>query len=176
MFVQGRKFYVILKSCFSFHRVHSGTIFLGVCLTAIYNSFALSDKSCIRNSLSIKHERKAFADLVQKETNLIFIDLNFYLSDTDDFLEEKKLERWVWVANGSQYILSYPEDVNVFSFGLLKAKQDSINVEINIGNLTESCKRHFNSYLAQYISNIVQKTKPPRAITWTHMMDVYAIP
>lgn len=53
--------------------------------------------------------------------------------------------------------MSYHEDVDVFSFGLLKAKQDSLEVEINIGNLTEACKSHFISYLAQHISKVVQR-------------------
>lgn len=109
------------------------------------------------NSLSIKHEQKAFDDFVLKGRNLIFMNLNFNQSNFDAFVEERKLERWVWVANDYRYILSYPEDVDVFSFGLLKGKQDSVEVKINIGNLTEACKRHFNSYLAQHISKIVQR-------------------
>lgn len=158
-FCKDKTFALYLNFCIFFYRVNSGTIFLGVCLLTMYSSSALSANSCIMNSLSITHERKAFADLLLNETNLIFMNLNFNQSYSDEFLEERKLERWVWVSNGSQYILSYPEDVNVFSFGLLKAKQDSINVEINIGNLTKSCKLQFNSYLAQYLSNIVKKNE-----------------
>lgn len=109
------------------------------------------------NSFSFKHEQKAFADFVLKGRNMIFINLDFNQSSFDAFVEERKLERWVWVANDHRYILSYPEDVDVFSFGLLKANQDSLKVEINLGNLTEPCKRHFNSYLAQYISKVVQR-------------------
>lgn len=66
------------------------------------------------------------------------MNLIFNESYADEFTENKKLERWVWVANDYQYVLSYPEDVDVFSFGLLKAKQDSLEVKINIGNLTEA--------------------------------------
>lgn len=109
------------------------------------------------NSSSIKHEQKTFADLVRKGRNIIFISLIFNQSNFDEFVEERKLERWVWVANDYRYILSYPEDVNVFSFGLLKAKQGSLEVKINNGNLTEACKHHFNSYLAQHISKVVQR-------------------
>lgn len=132
-------------------------VFPGFCISIIYSSFALSANFCIMNSLSIIHERKAFADLVLKEKNLIFMNLIFNESYSDEFTENKKLERWVWVANNYQYVLSYHEDVDVFSFGLLKAKQDSLEVEINIGNLTEACKSHFISYLAQHISKVVQR-------------------
>lgn len=131
--------------------------FLGFSISIVYSCFARSADSCIMNSLSIKHEQKSFADLLLKGRNMIFMNLVFNQSNSGEFLENKKLERWVWVANDYRYILSYPEDVDVFSFGLLKAKQDSLEVEINMRNLTESCKRHFNSYLAQYLSKVVQK-------------------
>lgn len=96
---------------------------------------------------------------MQKRKNLVFINLTFNGSYSDEFTENKTLERWVWVANDYRYVLSYPEDVDVFSFGLLKSKQDSIEVVINIGNLTEACKRHFNSYLTRPISKVVQRNR-----------------
>lgn len=131
--------------------------FLGFGISIVYSCFALSADSCVMNSLSIKHEQKTFADLLLKGRNMIFMNLVFNQSNSGEFLENKKLERWVWVANDYRYILSYPEDVDVFSFGQLKAEYDSLEVEINIGNLTDSCKHHFNSYLAQYLSKVVQK-------------------
>lgn len=137
--------------------VSSSTFFLGFWISIVYSCVALSADSCIMNSLSIKHEQKEFADFVLMGRNLIFINLNFNHSNFDEFVEEKKLERWVWVANDYRYVLSYPEDVNVFSFGLLKAKQGSLEVDINIGNLTEACKSNFNSYLAQHISKVVHR-------------------
>lgn len=130
---------------------------LGYCISTIYSCFALSADSCIMNSLSMKHEQKAFADLLLEERNMIFMNLVFNQSNSDKFVEERKLERWVWVAKDYRYILSYPEDVNVFSFDLLKAEQGTIEVEINMGNLTEACKHHFNSYLAQHILKVVQR-------------------
>lgn len=68
------------------------------------------------------------------------MNLTFNGSYSDEFTVNKKLERWVWIANNYRYVLSYPEDVDVFSFGLLKSQQNSIEVVINIGNLTEACK------------------------------------
>lgn len=142
--------------CNFFCRVSSGTIYWGFYLLIISSSFALSANPCIGNSLSIKHEKKTFADLVLKERNMIFINLIFNQSYTDEFVENRRLERWMWVANDYRYVLSYPEDVDVFSLGLLKAKHGSLEVKINIGNLSEICKRQFNFNLAQYLSKVVK--------------------
>lgn len=87
---------------------------------------------------------------------MIFINLIFNQSYPDEFVENRRLERWMWVANDYRYVLSYPEDVDVFSFGLLKAKHGSLEVKINIGNLSKICKRQFNFYLAQYLSKVVK--------------------
>lgn len=139
-----------------FCRISSGTTFLGFYLLIISSSFALSANLCIGNSLSIKHEKKTFADLVLKKRNMIFMNLIFNQSYTDEFVENRRLERWIWVADDYRYVLSYPEDVDVFSFGLLEAKHGSLEVKINIGNLSEICKRQFNFNLAQYLSKVVK--------------------
>lgn len=139
------------------YRVYFGTFFLGFSVSIMCSSFALSANFCITNSLSFKHEQKAFDNLLQKGKNLIFMNLTFNGSYSDEFTENKTLERWVWVANDYRYVLSCPEDVDVFSFGLLKSKQDTI--EVVIGNITEACKLHFNSYLAQHFSKVVQKNR-----------------
>lgn len=118
----------------------------------------MSANSCIVDSLSIKHEKTLFNNMTEKGKNLIFITLNFNQSYMNTFLQNKTLERWVWVANDYRYILSYPEDVDVFSFGLLKAKQDSLEVKMNILNITGECERHFYSNIAQYVSQIVQNS------------------
>lgn len=142
--------------------VFTGTISLIFCISIqIYSCHCLSANSCIVDSLLIQHEKTLFNAMVENGKNLIFMSLNFNQSYMNAFLQNKKLERWVWVANDYRYLLSYPEDVDVFSFGLLKAKQDSLEVKINILNITEECERHFNSYIAQYVSQIVQnRTKP----------------
>lgn len=82
--------------------------------------------------------------MMENGKNIVFMSLNFNHSYMNYFLQNKKFERWVWVANDYRYILSYPEDVDVFSFGLLKAKQDSIEIKITILNITEECERHFD--------------------------------
>lgn len=99
--------------------------------------------------------------MMENGKNIVFMSLNFNHSYMNTFLQNKQFERWVWVANDYRYILSYPEDVDVFSFGLLKAKQDSIEIKITILNITEECERHFDSYIAQYISEIVHNSTKP---------------
>ncbi|XP_052716615.1 uncharacterized protein LOC128189161 [Crassostrea angulata] len=139
--------------------VFTSTISLIFCISIqIYSGLCMSANSCIVDSLSIKHEKTLFNNMTEKGKNLIFITLNFNQSYMNTFLQNKTLERWVWVANDYRYILSYPEDVDVFSFGLLKAKQDSLEVKMNILNITGECERHFYSYIAQYVSQIVQNS------------------
>lgn len=113
--------------------------------------------SCIEYSLSFQHEKKTFSDLVQNGKNVIFINL---ISNHSAFnllsLQEMKSKKWIWLAQDFQYLLSLPQDVDVFSFGLLKVKRDALDIQITFQNLTEVCKLNFDIYLANYLSDIMQ--------------------
>ena len=85
------------------------------------------------------------------------MDLTFNQSISAEFIQREKDRKWIWVAKGYEYVLRYPENVDVFSFGLLGAKQDSIKVQISIGNVSETCESRFDDFLADYISHILWK-------------------
>ncbi|XP_062587164.1 uncharacterized protein LOC134248801 [Saccostrea cucullata] len=111
--------------------------------------------ACIQYSSSLQVKPESFQDLAYKGINIIFFDLAINGSDDETFVEAEKRRRWVWIAEDQQYVLGYPEDVDVFSFGLLKAKQDSFKVNISIGNFTTDCRFHFDKYLSQYLMHII---------------------
>lgn len=63
-------------------------------------------------------------------------------------------KQWIWITEAYQYILSYSQDVDVFSFGLLKAKKEFLTVNISIANLTEGCKFNIGQYLLHHFSHV----------------------
>lgn len=62
-------------------------------------------------------------------------------------------KQWIWITEAYQYILSYSQDVDVFSFGLLKAKKEFLTVKISVANLTEGCKFNVGQYLLHHFSH-----------------------
>ncbi|XP_056006924.1 uncharacterized protein LOC130050711 [Ostrea edulis] len=101
-----------------------------------------------------ERESGTFHNLIKKGTNVIFMDLVFSEganTDNAEFFERQTEQRWVWIGKKYQYVLGYPEDVDVYSFGLLKAKQESLSVNISIGSFSEVCKSKFDIYLSQYL-------------------------
>ena len=113
--------------------------------------------SCIDNSSSVDYEQATFLNLTKEGKKVIYMDLTFNQSISAEFIQREKDRKWIWVANGYEYVLRYPENVDVFSFGLLGAKQDSIKVQISIGNVSETCESRFDDFLADYISHILWK-------------------
>ncbi|XP_061162825.1 uncharacterized protein LOC133172038 [Saccostrea echinata] len=113
--------------------------------------------ACIQFSSSQQVKQSLFQDLADKGINIIFFDLAFYGIDNETFIEVEKRRRWVWIAKDQRYVLGYPEDVDVFSFGLLKAKQDFLKVNISIGNFSTDCRLHFDKYLSQYLMHIINE-------------------
>lgn len=63
-------------------------------------------------------------------------------------------KQWIWITEAYQYILSYSQDVDVFSFGLLKAKKEFLTVKISVANLTEGCKFNVGQYLLHHFSHV----------------------
>lgn len=112
--------------------------------------------SCIKDSPSKKQEQKTFADLVRSGINITIINLKFNNSQTDRFQQYDRSHRWLWVANDHHFLLSYPHDVDVYSFGLLRARKGSLDIQISTENLTSTCEIHFGTYLAKYIAEVVQ--------------------
>ncbi|XP_056007165.1 uncharacterized protein LOC125665935 isoform X2 [Ostrea edulis] len=113
---------------------------------------------CFHKSNSLQIESGTFHNLIKNGTNVIFMDLVFSQgSNTDnaEFLERQTVQRWVWIEKKYQYVLGYPEDVDVYSFGLLKAKQESLSVKISIGSFSEVCKSKFDIYLSQYLLHMI---------------------
>nr|XP_022314458.1 uncharacterized protein LOC111118998 [Crassostrea virginica] len=113
--------------------------------------------SCIDNSSSVDYEQATFLNLTKEGKKVIYMDLTFNPSISAEFIQREKDRKWVWVAKGYEYVFRYPENVDVFSFGLLGAKQDSIKVQISIGNVSETCESRFDDFLADYISHILWK-------------------
>ena len=121
--------------------------------------------SCIDNSSSVDYDLSTFLKLTKEGKKVIYMDLTFNQSISAEFIQREKDRKWIWVAKGYEYVLRYPENVDVFSFGLLGAKQDSIEVQISIGNSSETCKSNFDQFLADYISQILWKNITfPRAV------------
>ena len=87
------------------------------------------------------------------------MDLSFNRSISDEFIQHEKDRKWVWVAKGYEYVFRYPENVDVFSFGLLRAKQDSFRVQISMGNVSKACISRFDIILADYISHVLWKNR-----------------
>lgn len=87
------------------------------------------------------------------------MDLSFNSSISDELIQHEKDRKWVWVAKSYQYVFRYPENVDVFSFGLLKAKQDSFGVQISMGNVSKACISRFDIILADYISHVLLKNR-----------------
>lgn len=114
--------------------------------------------TCFEYSSSIQHEKKAFSDLVQNGKNVIFINLIYNNSASDLLpLDEMKSKKWLWIEQDFQYLLSLPQDVDVFSFGLLKARKDYLTVQITFRNLTEAnCKLNVDTYLSHYLAHITE--------------------
>ncbi|XP_048754941.2 uncharacterized protein LOC125665950 isoform X2 [Ostrea edulis] len=115
---------------------------------------------CFHTSNSLQAESETFHNLIRNGTNVIFMDLVFSEganTDNAEFLERQTVQRWVWIGKKYQYVLGYPEDVDVYSFGLLKAKQESLSVNISIGNFSEVCKSQFDIYLSQYLLDIIDE-------------------
>lgn len=52
--------------------------------------------------------------------------------------------------------MSYPHDVDVYSFGLLNVRHASLDIKVSIENLTNSCELNLNRHVAQYISEIAR--------------------
>lgn len=63
-------------------------------------------------------------------------------------------KQWIWITEAFQYILSYSQDVDVFSFGLLKAKKEFLSVKISVANLTEGCTFNIGQYLLHHFSHV----------------------
>lgn len=63
-------------------------------------------------------------------------------------------KQWIWITEAYQYILSYSQDVDVFSFGLLKAKKEFLTVKISVANLTEGCTFNIGQYLLHHFSHV----------------------
>lgn len=113
--------------------------------------------SCIEYSSTFQHEKKAFSDLVQNGKNVIFMNLIYNFTASDLPLDEMKSKKWLWIEQDFKYLLSLPQDVDVFSFGLLKARKDYLTVKIIIRNFTEAnCKLNVDTYLSHYLAHITE--------------------
>lgn len=125
------------------------------CTASLCRSVALSNNnSCIENLLSMKHELKTFADLVQNGKNIIFLNFFFDNSTYDLIPHEEMSKQWIWITEAYQYILSYSQDGDVFSFGLLNAEKAFLTVKISIANLTEGCKFNVDQYFLHHFSHV----------------------
>lgn len=133
------------------YRNPSRTIMILFCTASLCRSVALSNNnSCIENLLSMKHELKTFADLVQNGKNIIFLNFFFDNSTYDLIPHEEMSKQWIWITEAYQYILSYSQDGDVFSFGLLNAEKAFLTVKISIANLTEGCKFNVDQYFLHH--------------------------
>lgn len=65
-------------------------------------------------------------------------------------------KKWIWRALDFQYLLSLPQELSVFGFGLLKVKRDSLNIQLTFRNFTEACKFNLDTCLAYYLSDIIK--------------------
>lgn len=115
----------VLNHKLSNYRNPSRTVMFLFCTAFVCRGVALSNNnSCIENSLSLTHELKTFADLVQNGKNIIFLNL-FFDNSTYNLIPHKEMSKQgIWITEAYQYILSYSQDVDVFSFGLLIAKKE----------------------------------------------------
>ncbi|XP_048754952.2 uncharacterized protein LOC125665958 isoform X1 [Ostrea edulis] len=138
-------------------------VLLQLCILAMRVALAQDTTpldECFHNSNSLQRESGTFQNMIRNGTNVIFMDLMFSggtNTDNTEFFEQQTIQRWVWIGKKYQYVLGYPEDVDVYSFGLLKVKQESLSVNISIGNFSEVCKSNFDMYLSKYLLDLIDE-------------------
>lgn len=129
--------------------------FLCVCTLILHKGTArLVDDPCIKDSLSFKYEQNTFADFLKKGKNFISLDLIFNFSASEPYVLTDK--KWIWIADNYQYLLRYPRDVDVFSFGLLGANTAKLSIQITTGNTSKTCESDFDTFLVEYFSRIIE--------------------
>lgn len=48
-------------------------------------------------------------------------------------------KQWMWITEVYQYIPTYSQDVDIFSFGLIQAENEFLTVKISVASHTEDC-------------------------------------
>lgn len=102
--------------------------------------------------------KRAFSDLVHRIKcyylwiwyTIIQLPIHFHWMK---WIEELVMDRTIF-----QYLQSLMQYVDVFSFGLLKAKKDYLTVETTIENFTEAkCKLNFDTNLSHFLAHITER-------------------
>lgn len=142
--------------------------FLCVCTLMLHSCLArLVNHPCIKDSISFKYEQNTFADLVRKGKNFISLDLIYNFTTFEPYaLTDKK---WIWIAHDYKYLLRYPRDVDVFSFGLLGANTAKLIVQITTGNISKACESDFDTFLVEYFSRIIENGTSTYTVKYGHI-------
>lgn len=109
--------------------------------------------SCIEYSLSFNRKKKFFFLTLFKTVKMLSSWTWYTIIQLPIYFLWKK---WIWRALDFQYLLSLPQELSVFSFGLLKVKRDSLNIQLTFRNFTEACKFNLDTCLAYYLSDIIK--------------------
>ena len=133
---------------------------LSLCLSLLYiiiirhSCFAIPTSSCIIDFPSKEQEQKRFLNTVQNGSTVIIFNIS---SNTEWYLQYQTSHRWFWIANDTKFLLGYPRDAGIYSFGFLNITQSFLDIHISIRNITNSCERNFDVDFAQYLTQFVKE-------------------
>ena len=134
---------------------------LPLCLFLLYiisighSCFAIPPSSCIIDFPSKEQEQKRFLNTVQNGSTVIIFNISSN-TESEWYLQYQTSHRWFWIANDTKFLLGYPRDAGVYSFGFLNITQSFLDIQISIRNIT-NCARNFDVYLAQYLTQFVKE-------------------
>nr|XP_022287176.1 uncharacterized protein LOC111099942 [Crassostrea virginica] len=125
---------------------------LPLCLFLLYiisighSCFAIPPSSCIIDFPSKEQEQKRFLNTVQNGSTVIIFNISQY----------QYVHRWFWIANDTKFLLGYPRDADVYSFGFLNITKSFLDIQISVRNFT-NCEKNLDVYLAQYLTQFVKE-------------------
>jgi hypothetical protein len=112
--------------------------------------------SCNVSEVDIRKHQSEFDSLVSSGMGMIYTNVSSQSFENITLTQEhwNSIIDWVWVTNEYKHFLSYPEDIHVFTMGLMKQNVSSLRINVGIENIEHCTSDKLSRQVYKYLFQI----------------------